>query len=486
METTFSPQISTGIAGLDKVLGGGIPSGHIYPVQGRPGTGKTTIALHFLREGVSQGEKVLYITLAQTEDELKGIAASHGMGLEDITVADLSPSAQEGEDRSAQTVVQTRAVELEHTMQAVEDVVAREEPDRVVLDSLVEIQLLSGSENDYRREFLNLKQRFLSRGCTVLLLDTWSEQREGEAIRIEALVHGVIRLDWRLPDYGIAHRRIAVSKLRGHPFVEGFHDMSIETGGAVVYPRLNIDRSKAQDDPRTISTGIANLDELCGGGFALGTTCLIAGNAGTGKSTLSTAYLREAARKGENVAIFLFEERVPLFLQRARALSLDLQADDLTGRVDLFSFDPAEVTPGQLFANVQEQVEAGANVVLIDSLTGFLKALPPHDEVMLHFHPLLSYLSRQNVLTLLVLDLRGGMGPTLNPEVDLSFLADSILVLRQYQSGSDIRRSIAVMKKRYGPHLTELRELRITEEGLKVEPIAEGVDLSRLHYLSAY
>lgn len=480
-----APVIQTGVPGLDTILGSGLPGGHIYLVQGLPGTGKTTIALQFLLEGARRGEKVLYITLAQTRQELEEIGRSHGLEIDKVSIADLSPESGEEFETKVQTVIQTRSIELEQTMEAVETVIAEQMPDRVVLDSLIELQLLSASENLYRREFLNLKGRLLRRGCTALLLDTWSKEREGEAVRIEALVHGVLRLDWHLPDYGIAQRRIAISKLRGHAFVEGYHDMHLETGGAIVFPRLNINQGHVDEPRMTVGAGIADLDDLSGGGFETGTTCLVSGNAGTGKSTLCTAYARQAARDGHNAAVFLFEERTELFKERARALSMDLDADDVGGRVSVYDFDPAEVSPGQLFAEVQEKVAEGARVVVIDSLTGFLKSLPPHEEIMLHFHPLLDYLSRQNVLTFLVLDLRGAMASQTPGEVDLSFLADSIVVLRQYQSKVTIRRSIGVMKKRYGPHATDLRELRITSEGVKVVPISEDVDISHQDRLTA-
>ena len=478
------PRISTGIRGLDDVLGGGLPEGHIYLVQGQPGTGKTTMALQFLLEGAERGERLLYITLAQTEAELRGIADSHGLAIEAVKVADLSPGAVFPASVPRQTVLQTRDAELEQTMQAIQDVLEREKPDRLVVDSLVEIQLLSNTEVRFRREFLNLKDRLLQDRRTALLLDTWSPSTD--TVRIEALVHGVIRLDWWLPNYGMAHRRLAVTKMRGHAFVEGFHDLTIETGGAVVHPRLVLYQPETVKGDREISSGIAELDDLCGGGFAGGTTCLVAGNAGTGKSTLATAYALAAARSGETVAMFLFEERPDLFLNRARNLNMDLEDPSLPGKVVVSAFDPAEVSPGQLFRRVQDEVDQGAGVVVIDSLTGFLKSLPSGSEVMLHFHPLLSYLGRSNVLTLLVLDLHGIGGRGLEAEVDLSFLADSIVLLRQFDAGSSIRRTISVIKKRYGPHSTEVRQLRITQEGLRVEPIPEGTDLRHLSPLTTH
>ncbi|EKV30699.1 hypothetical protein C882_4036 [Caenispirillum salinarum AK4] len=468
--------IGSGIRGLDHILNGGLPRGHAYVVIGEPGTGKTTLGLHFLLEGLKQGERVLYLTLSQTEDELLGIARSHDIELDAGIVRELSPSGLARLATRDQTVLQTTDVEFAATMNAIENIIKETAPARLVLDTVGEIRLLSSSPLRFRRQFLEIKDMLGRHGVTGVVLDT-AESSDILSGDIDAMAHGVIRMTWNLPPHGTARRRIAVTKLRGHAFVEGYHDMTIRRGGVEVYPRI-LPRQHETDKPvPSLGSGIEDLDALYGGQLSGGGTLMLAGYAGTGKSTLLTAYARNAAREGRRAALFLFEERPDIFRQRAADLSLGL--DDQPGTVQLNRIDPMEVSPGQLFQHIQAEVHAGADIIGIDSLQGLVAAMPDEREAMTQIHSLLSFLGRHKVLTILTMNIQGIVGAGARPDVDMSLMADTILLLRQYEATSEIRRTLAVVKKRYGPHETVLREFSITSDGLSVHPIRDDVDMRR-------
>jgi circadian clock protein KaiC len=473
--------IGTGIDGLDHILNGGLPRGHAYVVVGEPGTGKTTFGLHFLTEGLIHGERVLYLTLSQSRKELLGIAWSHGMTVDDMLIHELSPSDLASAATHDQTVLQTTDLEFAATLDAIEAAVKKHAPSRMVLDTIGEIRLLSSSELRFRRQFLEIKSMLERHGVTSVILET-AEEPESRAGDLDAMAHGVVRMTWTLPSHGTARRRIAVTKLRGHAFVEGYHDMAIRRGGVEVYPRI-LPRQHETDTPiARLNSGIPELDALYGGHLLGGSTLMLSGHAGTGKSTLLTAYARSAAEAGRRVALFLFEERPDIFRQRADDISLSLSSDDLAGTVSISRIDPMEISPGQLFEAMQREVRDGASIVGIDSLQGLVAAMPEEREAMSQIHSLLTFLGRHKVLTILTMNLQGiiGSGPRL--DVDMSLMADTILLLRQYEATSAIRRTVAVVKKRYGPHETTSRALEISHRGIDVTPIPEGIDM-RQHFL---
>lgn len=474
--------IGTGITGLDHILNGGLPRGHAYVVIGEPGTGKTTLGLHFLVEGARAGETTLYLTLSQTMDELQGIAASHDMDISGVTVRELSPSHLAAGATRDQTVLQTADTEFAATLKAIEQIVTEARPARLVLDTMGEIRLLSSSELRFRRQFLEIKDMLRRHSVTSLILET-AENSEMIPGDIDAMAHGVVRMTWNLPPHGTARRRIAVTKLRGHAFLEGYHDMTIRHGGVEVYPRI-LPRQHETDRPiPELKAGIQELDDLYGGALIGGTTMMLAGHAGTGKSTLMTAYASSAAKDGKRVALFLFEERPDIFHQRAKDLSLSLAPEETTGSVTVSRIDPLEISPGQLFEAMQREVHEGAAIVGIDSLQGLLAAMPDEREAMTQIHSLLTFLGRHKVLTILTMNLQGIIGSGSRLDVDMSLMADTIMLLRQYEATSEIRRTIAVVKKRYGPHETALREFEISGAGLAVRPIRDGVDMRRQYQL---
>lgn len=461
--------LSTGVAGLDRILGGGLAEGHVYLVRGEPGTGKTTMALHFLAAGRQRGERAFYLTLSQTAEELRGIARSYGMSLEGVAVEDANLLTQAGETQ--QTVIRTSELELARVVTAVRARLAETRPDRVVLDSLLDLNLRSSGELAYRRLVRELIDICVAEGCTALFVD--SDRQYGGDPQAATLVHGVIALQRSVPGYGIAQRRLEVTKMRGSGHAEGLHDFVIEDDGLRVFPRLSSDRAarKAPSLRRT-SSGLAELDELCGGGIDKGTSCMIYGQSGSGKSTLASLLLRATLAGGEAAAAFLFEEHPATLVQRAEALGLPLGEAQREGRLVLHDQRSSEVLPGEFVHRVLDTVDGNqAGILLIDSVNGFLAAATHKDHAFAQLNVLMNTLRSRSIIPVLVVEqagLMGGIGTTIN----LSILADSIIMLRQYEWFSHVRRSIAVLKKRSGAHSTEMRELLLEPGRLSVRPIS--------------
>ncbi|MEF2073334.1 ATPase domain-containing protein [Consotaella aegiceratis] len=469
----MSEQVKTGVEGLDNVLLGGLSSGYTYVVSGAPGTGKTTLALQFLLAGRAAGdENLLYITLSQTEDELRGAAVSHGFDIAGITIVSLMPVAAGG-DSQVQTVLHTSEEDLEELTGTIENAIRENAPQRAVVDSLSELRLVSTSLLRFRRSLLELNKKLAETATTTLLLDGQDEPEVTTSIKL--LAHGAIDLDWRTPDYGIAHRRLRVAKMRGAPFVEGYHDFTIQTGGLHVFPRLVPRRQSAVRDEWEIKSGLPELDALAGGSVPGDGTTLISGNAGVGKSILVTKISEETARQGHRCALFLFEELEEAFLKRAKALGMDLGADDVRDNITILHQDPAEVSPGQLFDLITREVDAGARLIVIDSLTGFFKTLPDGEQTMVQFAALLSALKRLKVGVVMTLNLSGFLQYEPSVGVDVSYIADNIILMRQYVAGAAIERSISMVKKRYGRHSREIRRLEITDEGLSIHELPESL-----------
>lgn len=462
-------KLSTGTAGLDAILGGGIDSDRVYLVEGTPGTGKTTLALSFLIEGARQGEATLYVTLSESETELRSVAASHGWDLDGVDVFELAAAAGlDGEGE--QTVLHPAELDLGETARAVMERVRTGNPARIVFDSLSEIRLLAENPQRYRRQVLALKRFFVQQGCTVLLLDDQSSNpaASGGDLKLHSIVHGVVALEQITRDYGAERRRLRIVKLRGSPFRGGYHDFDIQRGGIVVYPRLVAHDYHAAFDPALVSTGSAGFDQMLGGGLSPGTNMLLIGPSGAGKTTTTASALVAALRRGGRAAFFLFDEGLPTLLARSAALGMDLRPFVENGQLTLRQINPAEMSPGEFAHRVRHAVERdGARFVAIDSLNAYMQSMPGEQYLLLQMHELLTYLNQQGVITFLVLGQNGIIGPV-TAAVDLSYLADAIMLLRFFERDGEVRKAVSVIKTRTAGHERTVREITIGSQGVSV------------------
>jgi circadian clock protein KaiC len=463
----------TGIEGLDTILLGGLPRNRIYLVEGDPGVGKTTLALQFLLQGVSIGEKVVYITLSETEHEIRAIAESHGWSLDGVAMFELSALQQQMSLESQNTVFHPSDVELTETTRAILAFVEKIAPQRVVFDSLSELRLLAQNPLRYRREVLNLKQYFSGKQSTVLLLD--DRTSEPGDMQLQSLAHGVISLQQMPPDYGGDRRRLRIAKLRGAAFLSGYHDFTIVKGGALVFPRLVAAEHHVPYERTLISSGIASLDAMLGGGLTRGTSTLLMGPAGTGKSVIAALYATAAARRGERVVVFAFDELRRTTIERANALGMDMQQQIDAGNVVVQQIDPAEMSPGELAARARDLVEKqGFSMIIVDSLNGFLQSMPAERYLYVQLHELLTYFGQLGVTTMMLMVQAGLVGTTIAP-ADVSYIADSVILLRYFESAGRVRKAVSVIKKRTGKHEDTIRELTIDgTNGVAVgEPLRE-------------
>lgn len=469
-ETTLAiERVSTGIAGLDLVTGGGLPADRLMLVEGGPGTGKTTMALQFLMAGVRNGERVLYVTLSETVNELQGVARSHGWSLDGIQFHQLAPTEASLSPDSDYSILHPAEVELGERTWSVLEEAERTKPTRVVIDSLAELALLARDPLRYRRQILGLKQFFASRSCTVLFLDS------GATSTVESIAHGVIQLEQSAPEYGVERRRLRIMKLRGAQYRGGYHDYVIQTGGLRVFPRLVAAEHHADFSADIVPSGLPELDKLLGGGLDRGTSALFVGPAGAGKSILLGCYAAAAAKRGDHAVIYVFEESRGTFLRRSDDLQLDISRHVADGCIELRQLDPAALSPGEFDQLVREAVERdGARVVVVDSLNGYLNAMLLGERaVMVQLHELLSYLSQQGVLTLLSLAQHGLVGDQILAPLDVSYLADSVILLRYFEAAGQLRRAISVVKKRSGAHERTIRELRLGPDIQVGQPLSQ-------------
>lgn len=469
MSTTNSDQqrVATGVAGLDDILGGGLPRDRIYLLEGNPGTGKTTIALQFLLEGLRRGERGLYVTLSETREELRSVAESHGWSLEGLDIYDLAIPEGNAMEDTQYTLFHPSEVELTDTTKAVFSQVERVKPQRIVFDSLSEMRLLARDPLRYRRQILALKQYFVGRQCTVLLLDDHTS--EGSDRQLESLAHGVIMLEHNAPGYGAPRRQLRVLKLRGVNYRGGYHDFNILTGGIVVYPRLIAAKHHTEFAAAALPSGIPGLDQLTGGGLNFGSSTLIMGPAGAGKSTLAAHYAFVAAEQGQTVVFYMFEELPAMLLARTKALGIDLEKHVAAGRVKIQQIDPAELSPGEFAHKVCHAVEQeDARVVIIDSINGYHNAMPEERFLTAHLRELLAFLNQQGVVTLLVMAQHGMIGGLTSLPADVSYVADAVILLRYFEAMGEIRQAISVAKKRSGGHERSIREFRLGPGGILV------------------
>lgn len=464
----------TGISGLDDVLGGGFPVHRLYLIEGDPGTGKTTLALMFLLEGIRRQESVLYITLSETRDELRSIAKSHHWSLDGLNVVELIASVEDLEPDNQHTMFVPGDVELGETNRAIFAEVERLKPARVVIDSLSELRLLSQSPLRFRRQILTLKQFFAGRGATVLLLD--NQPKEEGDLHLQSIPHGVIQLQHLSPEFGGDRRRLCVTKLRGQRFRGGYHDFNIETGGLVVFPRLVASEHEDNHAPRVLKGSVPELDAMLGGGIEMGTSILLVGPAGCGKSAVSVSYALASANRGERAALFVFDERREVLVQRSEGLGMNLSRCLATKSLTVQQIDPAELSPGEFTNKVRCAVEGTdggepAKVIVIDSLNGYLHAMPEDRFLTAQLHELLTYLGHKGVVTFLVMAQHGQFGRMVSP-IETSYLADTVMSFRYFEARGEVRQAVSVSKKRAGKHERTIRELWLNG-GIRVgEPLA--------------
>ena len=457
----------TGIRGLDDVLNGGLARGRLYLVEGVPGSGKTTLAMQFLIEGARRGEPVLYITLSETREELASVAESHGWDLSGVTIRELLPQEGALESDEQYTMYHPSEVELAATTKSILDDVQKLKPTRVVFDSLSELRLVAGNPLRYRRQILALKQYFAGRQCTVMLLDDMTATDHD--LHVQSIAHGVILLQHLSPEYGAERRRLRVIKYRGTEFRGGYHDYLIRKGGLVVFPRLIAAEHRQDHSARKMPSDVKELDDLLGGGVEEGTSTLIVGGGGTGKSTISAQFCVAAAKRGQKSIIFMFDESPITLYSRCRGLDIEIERQVEAGLITIVQVDPAELSPGELAFMIREAVERdGVKIVVVDSLNGYLNAMPEERFLTIQLHELLMYLSQKGVASLLVGAHHGIIGDKMQAPVDASYLADAVILLRYFEAKGEVCQAISVVKKRGGLHERTIREFSMNDGRLRV------------------
>lgn len=487
--SAFHDRIPSGNAGLDTILRGGLIANRLYLLEGSPGSGKTTLALQFLIDGVTSGEAGLYVTLSETDEELRGVAASHGWSLDGVSIFELATAEEAlGADRQ-QSILHPWESELGGTINLIKEIVQKIRPKRVVFDSLSEMRLLAQDPLRYRRQVLALKQFFAPLDVTVMIVDDLTGEETGQRdAHLHSLCHGVITLERLTLDFGAARRRLEVQKMRGVDFVAGYHDFVIRKGGLDVFPRLIAADHHKPFIGDVVPSGVPELDRLLGGGPLRGTSTLLTGPAGAGKTTIGLQYVHAACERGETCTIFEFDERVGTMLARSKAMKLDLERHIDEGRLVVQQIDPAEISPGEFAWRVRTEVEVrGAQLIVIDSLNGYVAAMPQEQQLILQMHELLSYLNQRGVLTLLINPQTGLVG-SMATSINVSYIADAVILIRFFEAEGRIRKAISILKNRSGLHEDMIRELRIDAQGVRIgDPLVDfrGVLTGTPEYLGS-
>ncbi|HWH22069.1 MAG TPA: ATPase domain-containing protein [Allosphingosinicella sp.] len=464
--------VSSGSPQLDYILKGGYAANRVHLIEGEPGAGKTTLGLQFLLEGAAKDERCLYITLSESKDELLHVARTHDWDLGRIEIFELVPPELSLDTDREQSIVYASDLELGETVQMVMDEVERIAPARIVFDSLSEIRLLAQGPLRFRRQVLALKHYFAKHNCTVLFLDDLTQNEDD--LSLHSLAHGVVRLEQVTQNYGAERRRLRVFKMRGRAFRGGFHDFCIRKGGVAIFPRLVAAAYPEHgDEERMAASGVEQLDRLVGGGLDYGTTSLLIGPSGSGKSTLALKYLHAGLSAGERALVISFDETERVFMRRASGLGMDVTPFLQSGLLTLRQVDPAELSPGELAAAVRDEVDGGARIVVLDSLSGYQHAMPEEQFMLLQMHELVTFLNQQGVLTFLILAQSGMVGQMQSP-VDITYLSDTVLLLRFFEARGEIKRALSVLKKRTGRHESTIRELKIDADGIRVGEKLEG------------
>ena len=463
--------LSTGIAGLDDVLGGGLTANRLYLAEGTPGAGKTTIALQFLMEGARLGESVLYVTLSETSDELRGVAQSHGWNLDGVRVREMLPPQESLRPDEQYTMFHPSEVELSETTLRILEDVGEFKPTRVVLDSLSELRLLSGTSLRYRRQILALKQFFAGRQCTVMLLDDMTAAEHD--LQVQSIAHAVLRLEQQHSDYGAVRRRLIVVKYRGQGYRGGYHDFKILRGGLKVFPRLIASEHFADVMQTRLPSGLEPLDKLLGGGIEKGTSTLIVGPPGTGKSTVAVQFAIAAARRGERTAMYIFDESANTLRTRCAGMGMDIGPWIDSGHITIRPIDPAELSPGELVHDIRSAVvDNDARIVVVDSLNGYLNAMPDERFLIVQLHELLTYLGQAGVATIMIAGQIGLIGAQMKSAVDASYLADAVVLMRYFEADGEVQQAISVLKKRGGAHERTIRAFTMNTDGVRIgEPL---------------
>ena len=464
--------IHTGIAAFDNILGGGLPANRVYLLHGTPGSGKTTLSLQFLLQGMSEGEEVLYVTLSETKKELIAVAESHGLDLGDMNIFELVAAESDLDPENQYTMYQSSDVELNITTKAILDQINVKKPKRVVIDSLSEIKLLAQSQLRFRRQVLALKQFFAGRDCTVLFLDDKTASSGEEDLQLASIAHGVISLEQLSPEYGAERRRLRITKLRGQKYRGGYHDFTIIQGGLNIFPRIIAAEHMQPAAAMELKSGIAAMDDLLGGGIDTGTSVLLLGPAGAGKSTLTLQYAANAASQGEHTAMFIFDERLDTMIHRAEGIGIPLRKYIDSGLIEVRAIDPAELSPGEFVSLVRQAVDGEngqkARIVVIDSLNGYMNAMPEERFLTAQLHELLSYLGHMQIVTFLVVAQHGLLGNAMQTPLDTSYLADTVILFRYFEAAGEVKQLISVVKKRSGRHQRTIREFKIDDNGIRI------------------